>query len=198
MVAGVKVGVAAAAVALAATLVSAEKAKITVNMNEKFSFTGPLTFAWAEPTGELKLQQVVERDPEQLRRRIDRDITGPISAELESRGYTAAPREQAALIANYYVLIGPNISSQYMGQFVATVPEWGLPPFVGATQSYEVYEQGSLVVDLLSTERKTVVWRGVVQGRIRWERTDAQRREALTGHIRDLFKKFPVKPLKKK
>jgi hypothetical protein len=197
MVARVKVGMAATLVVAAAALVGAEKAKISVNVNEKFSFAGPRTYAWAEPSGELRFQQVVERDPEQLRRRIDPDIIGPISAELNARGYTAAPRDQADLVANYYLLVGPNISSQYMGQFVASVPEWGLPPFAGATQSYEVYEQGSLVVDLLSTERKTVVWRGVIQAKVRWERTDAQRREALTGHIRDLFKKFPVKPAKK-
>ncbi len=187
----------AALVVAGGALVAAQKPKYTTNQSETFSFARPLTYAWAEPTGEMRFQQVVERDPEQLRRRIDAEITRPIDAELAARGLTLAPRESADLVANYYVLIGPNINSQYMGQFVATVPEWGLPPFVGATQSYEVYEQGSLVVDLLSTERKSVVWRGVAQAKVRWERTDAQRREALTKHVRELFKKFPVKPARK-
>lgn len=187
----------AALVVAGGAQVAAQKPKYTTNQSETFSFARPLTYAWAEPTGEMRFQQVVERDPEQLRRRIDAEITRPIDAELAARGLTLAPRESADLVANYYVLIGPNINSQYMGQFVATVPEWGLPPFVGATQSYEVYEQGSLVVDLLSTERKSVVWRGVAQAKVRWERTDAQRREALTKHVRELFKKFPVKPAKK-
>lgn len=179
-----------------AAILAAEKGKITVNVNDKFAFDRPLTWAWAEPTGELKIQHVVERDPEQLRRRVDPDIVTPITAELNARGYTAAPREKADLVANYYLLIGPAINSQYMGQFVASVPEWGLPPISGATQSYEVFEQGSLVVDLLSTERKTVVWRGIVQAKIHLERTDAQRRTAIAEHVKNLFKKFPVKPKK--
>ena len=47
-------------VASATALVVAEKPKYSANISENFAFTGPFTYAWTAPTGELKMLQVAE------------------------------------------------------------------------------------------------------------------------------------------
>jgi hypothetical protein len=198
MMRGVRIVGAAVLVAMATALVVAEKPKLSVNMSENFSFAGPFTYAWTAPTGELKMLQVSGPDPDRWRRLWDPTIVSSVNRELGARGYTAAAKESADIIATYYILIGPNVASQKMGQFMAPTMEWGLPPFQGITQSYDVAEQGSLVIDLYSQSRKFVVWRGVIQANINLERSDAERNKNISKLITDLFKKHYPKPTTKK
>jgi Domain of unknown function (DUF4136) len=184
---------AAGLVAMATTLLVADKAKISVNVNEKFSFAGPFTYAWTTPTGEIKMLQVADANPERWRLMWDPTIVSSVDRELGSRKYTAAPLEPADIKATYYILVGPDVASQKMGQFMAPTMEWGLPPFQGVATSYSIAERGSLVIDLYSQARKVVVWRGMIQANINLERTDAQRNASISKAIGDLFKKLPTK-----
>jgi len=86
--------------------------------------------------------------------------------------------------------------SQYMGQFVAAVPEWGLPPFAPSTTALEIYAVGTLILDVTAPAKNAIVWRGSAQRKIDLERPDKERREILERAIRDLIKQFP--PPKKK
>ncbi len=68
---------------------------------------------------------------------------------------------------------------------------WGLPPFLQATQSLKVMNQGSLVIDLAGGGN--VVWRGVAQAKLKLD-TDFKKREAILREgVRDLLKRFPPK-----
>jgi hypothetical protein len=193
MMRSVRMLMAAGLVAMATTLLLADKAKISVNVNEKFSFAGPFTYAWTTPTGEIKMLQVADANPERWRLMWDPTIVSAVDRELGSRKYTAAPLETADIKATYYILIGPDVASQKMGQFMAPTMEWGLPPFQGVATSYSIAERGSLVIDLYSQARKVVVWRGMIQANINLERTDAQRNASISKAIGDLFKKLPTK-----
>ena len=188
----------AALVVLATSLTLADRPKISAHASEHFSFAGPFTYAWTTPTGELKMLQAAEKDPDRWRRMWDATIVSSVDRELGARQFTAAASESADIIATYYILIGPNIASQKMGQFVAPTMEWGLPPFQGVAQSYDVAEQGSLVIDLYSQERKLVVWRGVAQANIDLRRSDAERNRNISKLITEVFKKYPTKPVKRK
>lgn len=196
MMGRMRVLVGAALVVMATTLLVAERPKISANVNEKFSFAGPFTYAWTTPTGELKMLQAAEKDPDRWRRLWDPTIVSSVDRELAARGFTAAPKETADIIATYYILIGPNIASQKMGQFMAPTMEWGLPPFQGIAQSYDVAEQGSLIIDLYAQDRKLVVWRGIAQANIDLRRSDAERNKNISKLITDVFKKYPGKPKK--
>jgi hypothetical protein len=189
----VRAGLAGVLVVVAAAVAVAEKAKITTHVSERFSFARPLTYAWADPSGTLKFLQVTETDPERWRRVVEPTIVRSVDTELGRRGYTQAPREQADIVANYYVLVGPDVAMQRMGQFMAPTMEWGLPPFQGRVTSYDIAEQGSLVIDLLAREQNLVVWRGVVQARVHLEKSDAERNVNIARRINELFKKYPKK-----
>lgn len=179
--------------AMATTLLTAAKAKISVNINEKFSFAGPFTYGWTAPTGEIKMLQVADANPDRWRLMWDPTIVSSVNRELTARKYTAAPLESADIKVTYYILIGPDVASQKMGQFMAPTMEWGLPPFQGVATSYSIAERGSLVIDLYSQSQKLVVWRGMIQANINLKRTDAQRNASISEAIGDLFEKLPTK-----
>jgi hypothetical protein len=180
-------------VAAATTLVTAAKAKISVNINEKFSFAGPFTYGWTGPTGEIKMLQVADANPERWRLMWDPTIVSSVNRELTARKYTAAPLDNADIKVTYYILIGPDVASQKMGQFMAPTMEWGLPPFQGVATSYSIAERGSLIIDLYSQSQQLVVWRGMIQANINLKRTDAQRNASISEAIGDLFEKLPTK-----
>jgi hypothetical protein len=151
------------------------------------------TWAW-HPTGagDVKMAVTPDDNPAAIRERFEPVIKDAVARELPARGLTAAAPGQASdLFVNYYLLISTNMSAQTMGQFVPTVPEWGLPPFSGATQSLRVFEKGSLVLDVTSVSSRALVWRGVAEAEIDRERTPEQREVRLRAAIADVLKKFP-------
>ena len=91
-----------------------------------------------------------EDNPAAVKERFEPVIVDAVQKEMAGRGLTVADASGAPqFYVNYYVLISTNQSRQTMGQFLPTVPEWGIPPFsYGATQSLKVFEEGSLVLDV--------------------------------------------------
>jgi hypothetical protein len=170
---------------------AAAKTDINVNADKTFSFAGLRTWAWhPEGAGDVKLAVTADSDPERVAARVDPLIVPAIEREMQARGY-AKTDGQADLYVHYYVLATVGVSSQYMGQFVAPVPEWGLPPFAPATTALAIYPVGTLIIDLTSPARGAIIWRGSAQRRITIERPDEERRAVLDRAIRDLIKKIP-------
>ena len=48
----------------------------------------------------------------------------------------------------YYVLVTVGSNSQDMGQFLPANAQYGVPMFAPATQSLNIYPQGTLVLDV--------------------------------------------------
>lgn len=170
------------------------KTKTTIKHDKAFDFTGKKTWAWhPDGSGSFKLLQATGEDPDKLFARFDPVISGAVEQSLAARGLSRATASPDFYV-NYYVLIGPGSSSQFAGQFLAPTPEWGVIPFVGATTSFEVFEQGSLILDVSAVSTKSVVWRGVAQAEVDRQRTAEARDQRLRDAVSDLFRKFPPKP----
>ena len=105
-----------------------------------------------------------------------------------------ATRTSAArpdIFVTYYLLLTNSVTAQTMGQFLPGQTAWGLPPFQQSTQSLEIMNQGSLVIDLAA--KGNVVWRGVAQAKIKFG-IDAKKRESLLREaVHDLLRRFPPK-----
>ena len=97
---------------------------------------------------------------------------------------------------HYYVLATVNQTSQYMGQFVAPLPAWGLPPFAPVTTALDIFAVGTLIIDMTSPAKQAIVWRGSAQRKIDLDKPDKERRQVLERAIRDLIKQFPPQPRK--
>ena len=158
---------------------------------EGFDFRSLRTWSWhPDGAGDVKMAVSADDDPAPIRARWDPVIKDAVQKAFADRNLqtdTTSPQ----LHVTYYLLINTNMSAQTLGQFAPNVPEWGLPPFSGATQSLRVFEQGSLVLDVSSTSTRELIWRGIVQAEINRDRTPEQREVRVRAAIADLVKKFP-------
>ncbi len=176
--------------ALALVVAVDAKVKVRTEQDKTFDFRGVRTWAWhPSGSGDVKMAVTPDDNPAAVRERFAPVIEDAVTKELARRGIGQAADPQ--VFVNYYVLLSTNMSAQTMGQFVPTVPEWGLPPFSGATQSLRVFEQGSLLIDVTAAATRAIVWRGLAQAEIHRERTPAERDARLRAAIADLLKKLP-------
>ena len=174
----------------------AAKTDITTQFDKDFVFASVHTWTW-HPDGPGDVRQAIsaDTDPKAIAARVDPIIVPAVERELQSRGLTKTTGA-ADLYAHYYVLASVNQMTQTMGQFVAPLPAWGLPPFAPVTTALEIYPVGTFILDLTSTAKKAIVWRGAAQRKIEFEKPDNQRRKVLETAIRDLIKKYPPPPNK--
>ena len=188
--------VAAALAWLAGVRPEAAKTDIHTEGDPSFSFAGLKTWAW-HPDGAGDVKQAISKDtdPQAIAKRVDPIILPAVERELQSRGFTKTTGTPD-LYVHYYVLATMNQMSQYMGQFVAPVPQWGLPPFAPVTTALEIYAMGTLIIDMTSPAKQAIVWRGSAQRKIDLDKPDSERRKVLENAIRDLIKEFPPKPKK--
>jgi hypothetical protein len=166
--------------------------KVKVQDDKTFDFTGLRTYAWrldgVEP---VKILQNTDDDPEQIRKNLEPMILAAVDQELAKKGFTRVLSGPAELYLDYYLLIGPGGSSQYQGQFVGAVPAWGLPPFSMNTTSLSVYEQGSLILDVVSAKDRVIVWRASADAKVDRTRTPSQRAAVFNDAVSRMLKKFP-------
>jgi len=184
---------AAVAVWLAAARLGAAKTEIKVEFDKKFSFAGLRTWAWhPDGAGDVRLAVSSEDDPKRVAARVDPVIIPSIEHEMAARGFLRAA-SPADMHVHYYVLATVKTSSQYQGQFVPSLPEWGLPPFTPQTTALAIYPVGTLIIDVTSPAAGAIVWRGSAQRTIDLERPDEERRKVLEQAIRTLIQRFPKK-----
>jgi hypothetical protein len=184
-----KVGawVIATGVALAAQTAMAVDVKI--EFDKAFEFKAVRTWAWnPEGPGDIKMARTPDDDPVALRKRAEPVIVDAVTTEMGRRGLQLATATPDLRII-YYLLLTTSASSQTMGQFLPSTTQWGLPPFAPATQSLQVMNQGSLVLDL--SAKQTVVWRGVARAQIKIDSDDKRRAALIREAVRDLLRRFP-------
>jgi hypothetical protein len=180
---------AAAGVALAVQAALAIDVKIEVD--KTFDFKSARTWAWnATGPGKVMMARTPDDDPEIMQKQAEPIIVDAVTAEIGRRGLqqaTAAPD----VSVTYYLLLTTGTSAQTLGQFIPGPMQWGIPPFSPGTQSLEMMNHGSLVLDF--TAKESVVWRGVAQANVKVG-TDPKRREALLREaVRDLLRRYPPK-----
>ena len=182
---------AAAALAVGLPTVLAARVKVHVNYDKKFDFKPMRTWAWnPSGPGEVRMARTADDDKEAARKMAEPIILEGIPSELAKRGLSEA-KGRPDLTVTYYLLLTSGVNAQTMGQFLSATPEWGLPPFPPATQSFKATNNGALVIDFHA--QNDIVWRGVAQAQLDIGIDRKKRESVLREAIRDLIKRFPPK-----
>jgi len=162
---------------------------VKINHDKSFDFKGAQTWAWSANKGDVKMARTQDDDPEAMRKIAEPVIMSAVATELTKRGFKLSP--DAPLTVTYYLLLSIDASAQTLGQFLPAVTQWGVPPYAPATQSLEIMNHGSLILDM--TAKDVIVWRGVADAKIKRETENPKREELIREAVRDLLKKFPPK-----
>jgi ATP:ADP antiporter, AAA family len=177
---------------LGTALLADAKVRIQTKKDDSFKFQGVRTWAWhPDGAGEVKMAVTPDDDPAAVRARVEPIIKDAVTRALTARGLTAAAGASPDLYVVYYVLISTNTNRQTIGANLSADVAWQIPSFMQSTQNFEIYEQGSLVLDVSGAANRTLVWRGVAQARLDRERQGREREARLREAIDDLIKKFP-------
>ena len=189
----VAAGALAAVWVLSGTTFDAAKIKITTQHHQTYPFDKVHTWDWSpDGPGEVKLATTADADPERLRERVEPVLVPAIEREMKARGLEKVSASPDVLV-NYYVLVVIGQSSQYMGQFLPSTPEWGVPIVMGGTQALRAYPVGTVLIDMVAPSLKSVVWRGAAQAEVDLDKKPEERRVRLEQAVRDMLKQFPPK-----
>jgi hypothetical protein len=181
--------------ALAAGL-EAAKLKVQAEPDPAFDFATVRTWAWDADAGDVMMARTPHDDPAALKAFIDPRIRQYVEAEMTKKGKTLATSGTPDVQLHYYVLVTVQSNGQYMGQFLPSVPYWGLPPFDAGTSALEVVSKGSLVLDALlpgAKDKRLVVWRGIAQSTVEDVDKVQTREDRLKKAAVELIKRFPLK-----
>ena len=169
----------------------AARVDVKFDYDKTFDFRPVKTWAWVPgQPGDVKMARTQEDDPEAARKLAEPIILDAMAKEMPKRGleFTTATPD---VTWTYYLLLTTSMTAQTIGQFVPTVAAWGLPLIPQATQSLEIMNQGSVVLD--ASAGGNVVWRGVAQAKFDMDADMKKRESVLREAIRDLVIKFPPK-----
>jgi hypothetical protein len=184
------------AVVLAALVIATPSARVKVrsDADPSANFTGLKVWSWpSDAPGQFKMALTKDDDPEAMRKRFEPTIMSGVEQSLAKKGFVKAAAGQSPdFLVAYFALISSSTSAQTVGQFMSGTLEWGIPILQGTTQSLKIFEQGSLVLDVM-TPAKQPMWRAVVQAEMQKERPQPEREKRLREAINDIIKEFPPK-----
>jgi hypothetical protein len=186
-----------AAVALLA-MPSGARVKVDSAFDPAADFSNLRAWAWpADAPGQVKMALTKDDDPEPIRKRFEPTVMASVEEALARKGFRkAGAGESPDFLVAYFALISVNTSGQTLGQFLPGTVSWGLPPFDAVATSLKIYEQGSLVLDVMTPTSKPM-WRGVARAEVHRDRPDAERSKRIREAVFDLVEKFPPKQKKK-
>ena len=164
---------------------------VRVQFEEKFDFAQVHTWSWpAGDKGQVLMARSADDSAASAKALAEPIIADAVAKEMVNRKLKpAAGPADADVTAFYYLLLTTTMNSQAMGQFFPANAHWRLPNFPAATQSLEMMNAGTLVLDL--NAKGTLVWRGAASAKIPFE-VDQKKRESLVREaVRDLLRRFP-------
>jgi hypothetical protein len=90
----------------------------------------------------------------------------------------------------YYAAVGVALNANVLGAHYGYASGWGAPALgsTGMAPAPQVIEQGTLVIDVVRSDRARAIWRGTASGAVR---TDEERRRAIESAVDQMFAQFP-------
>jgi hypothetical protein len=171
--------------------------KVKVEFDKEYDFSKVRTFGWhPDGAGEVKILERTGDDPEAIRTKWEPTIKDAAEQMLAKVGLAPAASGTPDLMLHYYFLAGLSSESQYRGQFIGAIPPWGVPDFEMTTSSLKIFEEGTLILDIIDGPKRQICWRGIARAEINRQNSAAKRDQRLREAVGELLKKFPPKQKK--
>lgn len=151
-------------------------------------FAAYQTYAWIQqPTtavGDARAAQ-------QMNTLLDKRIRNAVNAQMSAKGMTLFDSDDANLFVAYHTGIQDQVN----------VTDWGYTyprhygGWYGGGSNIDVttYQEGTIIIDLIDTSTKQLVWRGTASGALASNPTPEQIESNLAKVMEKLFKDYPPK-----
>lgn len=172
---------------------AAASIKVSTERDKTADFASLRTYRWLPTPPYMNNLHPETRDARFTEDVLDAPIRAAIDRALAGRRYTpAAEGSNPDFYVLYYAAFGVGMNADVLGQHYGYLTGWG-SPIIGATPTttLQIYEQGTLIVDVLRSDRTTAIWRGSATGAVDRGRTEIERRHTIEDAAKKLFSKFP-------
>jgi hypothetical protein len=181
-------------IVLAAIITGCSSMEISYDFDPQANFAGLKTYQW------IKEPPIPTGDP-----RIDGNtilatrIHEAVDTGLAARGFRKVASDPDFLVA-YHVSLDKRQSVQTLNSYYGYGPGWGYgygasyrPGFwAGAPETYVYeYEEGTLILDIVSPKNKELMWRGSAQDEVHFSSTPEKDQTQLDEAVHRMLLKFP-------
>jgi uncharacterized protein DUF4136 len=178
----------------------AQKVDIKTNQAPNVDFKVFKTYAWLPPVPVVKnVAPDAVTNPTLSEEALMPALVSAVDRELAARGFTKAPADTADVHLVYFAALSVGFDQSYLGEHYGYITGWASPIPIGLapTTNVNVYEKGTVLVDMVDRAAKKAVWRGTALTRIAQEHSLDKRIERINDAVKRMFEKYPVKPGKK-
>jgi hypothetical protein len=180
------------------TLGTAQKIKVESHHDEKADFAGLRTYGWL-PSPPLTRDTAPDAltDPGLTPEVLGPHIVKAVDRELAARGLAPIASGEPDVQVVYYASLSTGIAAADLGSYYQYTTGWALPFVARPTTSLDVFERGTIVVDVIGRNRKTAIWRGTVATNVNHENGLEKRVARIDEAMARVFEGFPVRPRKR-
>lgn len=178
----------------------AQKVEIKTNQAPNTDFKVFKTYAWLPPVPVVKnVAPDAVTNPTLSEEALMPALVAAVDRELAARGFTKAPAESADVHVAYFAALSVGFDQSYLGEHYGYITGWASPIPIGLapTTNVNVYEKGTVLVDMVDRAANKAVWRGTALTRIAQEHSVDKRIERINDAVKRMFEKYPLKPGKK-
>ncbi len=178
----------------------AQKVEIKTNQAANTDFKAFKTYAWLPPVPVVKnVAPDAVTNPTLSEEALMPALVAAVDRELAVRGISKAPFDTADLHVAYFAALTIGFNQSYLGEHYGYITGWASPIPIGLapTTNVNVYEKGTVLVDIVDRAANKAVWRGTALTRIAQEHSLEKRIERVNDAAKRMFEKYPVKPSKK-
>lgn len=181
---------------LLATPAAGQKLEIETHEDSEADFSTIRTYAWLPPA------PMVKNAPDELTNpTLSQEVLGPhivaaVDRELARRGLTEVDQSAADVLVVYFAAMTVGVHSSYVGEYYGYLTGWGspVPSALAPSTSVDIYEQGTVVVDMVQRTSNRAIWRGSVATRVHQQRKLEERIARINEGAERIFERFPIRP----
>lgn len=145
---------------------SCSSTRYIVDHDTRHDFSGYQSYAWFK----LATPPDKAEPPTEANTILTRRIRWAVDAELAAKGFEQAPVGDADFLVTYSVVLQSHMVLYHTG-WAAPYAGWGWGwggwgwgvGWSGGRTSVDGYTEGTIVVDVLDTKTRTLVWRGIAE-----------------------------------
>jgi hypothetical protein len=180
------------------TAAARQKLKVETNKDPAADFSTIRTYAWLPPAPLVKNAPDAVSNPTLTQEVLGPHIVEAVDRQLARRGLKQVDKSSADVVVVYFAALTVGFNKSYLGEYYGYVTGWGspIPPALAPSTSADIYEQGTVVVDMVQPASKRAIWRGSVVTRVHQGRKLEERIARINEGTERMFEKFPIRPRK--
>jgi hypothetical protein len=176
-----------------------QKLDIKTNRDPSADFSAVRTYAWLPPPPVVRnVAPDAVSNPTLSPEALGPAIIAAVDRELKARGLVEAPADVADVHVAYFAALTVGVDQTYLGEHYGYITGWGspIPPGLAPSTSMNIYEKGTVIIDVVNRAANRAMWRGAVRTRINQEHTLEKRVKRINEGAERLFREFPIRRVK--